>query len=122
MILDKGYKILVLQRRLFEEDHARFFVGIVDGYENGVVRATGTSWIRNTYSGKFERKQDLRTKILSIGSGTLVVYQLPSGCDLNALEFQVDASQNLILTDGASLRMDLSEGWHPPPRATRKAS
>lgn len=109
MILEPGDKILVAHRRLFEGDHARFFVGEVEEHELGVVRVHGWTWIRDGYQGLFTRKDDLRTKILSLSSGTLIVYALPESADLASLRLENPGGE-LFLCDDLGLRMDLSEG------------
>ena len=43
MVLKEGDNILVAHRRLFEKDEVRFFVGRVDAYEAGIVKAPGHS-------------------------------------------------------------------------------
>lgn len=108
MILESGMKVLVTHRRLYENDHNRYFTGIVEGYENGLARVTGNTWVRHAFSGDFKRKEDLRTKIISLASGTLIVYQLPSSVDVDQLTFDVDAAK-VHLTDGKDFYMDLTE-------------
>ena len=77
MLLNEGDKILVAHRRLFARDEARFFLGRVDAYEAGVVKVTGHSYVRDMFAGKMLEKAELRTKLLSLSSGTLMVYLLP---------------------------------------------
>jgi hypothetical protein len=84
MLLKEGDKILVAHRRLFEKDEVRFFVGRVEVCESGIVKATGHSYLRDALRGQLVEKADERTKILSLSSGTLVVYQLPIRSRLTA--------------------------------------
>jgi hypothetical protein len=88
MILKEGDKLLVAHRRLFEGDECRFFVGRVDAYEDGVVKATGRTFVRVVTGGRVIEKPEERTKILSLSSGTLMVYQLPESVPLEALKFK----------------------------------
>jgi hypothetical protein len=110
-MLKQGDIILVAHRRLFETDHARFFVGHVDAYEGGVVKVTGRSFVRDVLNGQVLGKAERRTKILSLSSGTLIIYQLPQGTSLDALKFE-DAGDGLSLTDGKTFTMNLSEHVH----------
>ncbi len=120
MILEVGMKVLAVHRRLFEGDHERFFVGVVDGFENGIARVTGYSWMRDPYQLTFVRKEDVRTKIISLTSGTVLLYQLASTVDLEALTLQCDPSgATLTLTDGRDFSMDLSE--RTPMREVRRS-
>jgi hypothetical protein len=112
MILSAGMKVLVVHRRLFETDHERFFVGVVDGYAEGLARVTGRTWLCDSYSGEPVCKEDERTKIVSLSSGALIVYQLPSAVELGALRLSREGERTL-LSDGARLRMDMSERVSP---------
>ena len=109
MILEAGNKVLVVHRRLFDTDQGRLFIGVVDGYENGLAKITGTTWLRDQYLGTFVEKEDPRTKILSITSGTLIFYQLPSNTKLDSVQFTTDQHGGTYLTDGGELKMDLTE-------------
>lgn len=109
MILDRGDKILAAHRRLFANDHARFFTGEIEEVQGDVIAATGHSWLRDVCESRMVRKNDVRTKILSLSSGTLIVYRLPRDVDLAALELDAGIGSEMVLTDGAGFRMDVSE-------------
>lgn len=111
MLMAADTKVLVVHRRLFSEDQGRFFVGVVDGYENGVAKVTGRTWSQDQY-GSFVKKDDLRTKIISLASGTLIVYQLPNSTSLASVQLRTDPEDRVILTDGKDLAMDLTERLH----------
>src|SRR5439155_18235180 len=104
-------KILVAHRRLFESDEVRFFVGQVEDYEAGVVKAKGHSYVRDPIAGLVIEKADERTKILALSSGTLLVYQLPDAVALDGLRFAIVESR-LMLTDGRGFTMNLAEHTH----------
>lgn len=108
MLLSKGEKIFVAHRRLFEKDGSRFFVGQVDHFEDGIVRTTGHSYLRDNFTGAMLEKPEERTKLLSIVSGTLIVYVIPQHVELNDLEF-VDVGGMLMMRDGKSFSMNLSD-------------
>jgi hypothetical protein len=112
MILVQGDKVVIVHRRLFADDHARFFVGLVDGYEAGIAKVRGNTWIFDTFSGRLARKNDARTKIFSIASGTLMVYQLASDVELSSLRFETARDDKLVLTDGKGFSADFSESEH----------
>jgi hypothetical protein len=111
MLLKEGDKLLVAHRRLFEKDETRFFVGRVEACESGIVKATGHSYLRDAMRGQLVEKADERTKIFSLSSGTLMVYQLPGSVALDSLKFIAGEGQ-LWLTDGKDLTMNLAEHAH----------
>ncbi len=108
MVLKEGDKILVAHRRLFENDQVRFFIGRVAVYEGGIVKATGHSYVHDAVGGRVIEKAEERTKILSLTSGTLLVYQLPDTVAFDALKF-VSAEGRISLTDGMGFTMNLAE-------------
>ena len=99
------------RHRLFPRDQARFFVGRVDAYEAGIVRVTGTSFVRDMFTGNMLEKADARTKLLSLSSGTLIVYLLPEHIFIDSIRF-VERDGRLSLTNGEDLVMNLTEFSH----------
>jgi hypothetical protein len=111
MILNEGDKVLVAHRRLFTGDSARFFVGTVDAYESALVKVTGHSFVRNVSTGRLVEKSQPRTKVLSLSSGTLIVYLLPNGIAIDSIRFDW-TDTGLIVTDGKEFSMNLGEYTH----------
>lgn len=110
MIL-KGDKLLISHRRIFERDEPRYFVGEVAVYEGGLVKLTGYSFVRDIANGQVLRKDDKRTKIVSLIAGSVLTYQLPAETTVDAVQF-VSKDGNLQLTDGESLVMNMAELPH----------
>jgi hypothetical protein len=108
MVLKEGDKVLVAHRRLFARDESRFFLGRVDAYEAGIVKVTGHSYVRDMFTGDMHEKAELRTKLLSLSSGTLMVYLLPEPVILEDLRFVIDG-RRLLLTDAKDFTMNLAE-------------
>ena len=112
MILEAGSKVLVVHRRLFEQDDARYFVGVVDGYEEGIVKVTGYSWIKDLMADSLVEKNEPRTKIFSITSGTLIVYLLPATLAVEKIRFENRNGELWLMGSGSSFQMNLSERGH----------
>ena len=66
-LLAPGDKVLLVHRRLFEGDGGRYFLGTADAYDSGVVKVTGVTCVRGDIG--FVKKVQVRTKIMSLGSG-----------------------------------------------------
>lgn len=107
-LLEPGERLLVVHRRLFEGDDNRFFLGEVEAFDAGAVRVTGYSFVRDAVHGAVCRKHELRTKILSLTSGTLLVYVLPRSLNLEQTELHWKDA-DIRLTDGENFTMNLSE-------------
>jgi hypothetical protein len=108
MLLSEGAKVLVCHRRLFAEDHPRFFNGVVVAYADGVSKVSGFTWTRDAARG-FQRKADRRTKLIPISSGGVIVYEIPREVDVEEVEIEQPGGQVVTATDGSKFSMDLSE-------------
>lgn len=111
-MLEQGEKLLIVHRRLFEKDIPRFFVGEVLAYEQGIAKVKGHTFVKDLFSGSMKKKPDLRTKVVSIVSGTFIVYQLPVTARLDSMRFSLDQDGGLVLTDEGGFSMDVSESFH----------
>jgi len=107
-MLKSGEKVLVAHRRLFERDEPRYLVGNVDASEGTVIKVTGYSFVRDMSGGGVLRKDDPRTKIISVASGSVLVYQLPDQTDVASVRFILQDGE-LSLTDGGRLHMNMTE-------------
>jgi hypothetical protein len=110
-MLKEGDKVMVAHRRLFPGDVAHYFIGRVDAYDCGVVKVTGHSYIRDLVTGRMIEKMEPRTKILSLTSGTLLVYQLPDSTVLEQVTFNWEEGR-LVVSDGQQFTMNLGEFTH----------
>ena len=111
-MLEQGEKVLIVHRRLFEKDTPRFFVGEVQAYEEGIIKVRGYTFVKDMFTGSMQKKSDLRTKVMSIVSGTLIVYLLPVTALLDSVIFNLDKDGGLVLMDGVGFSMDMSEAAH----------
>ena len=108
-LIRSGDKLLLAHRRLFEADQSRYFAGVVDEYEDDIARITGHTFVRESVRGAFLRKEDARTKLISLSAGTLIVYLLPAQTQLDALRLEERGKHRLVLTDGVALEMDMTD-------------
>ena len=111
MLVEPGNHLLIVHRRLFETDHSRFFVGKVEGYDCGIARVSGYSYGRDHLNSKFIRKPDLRTKLIGITSGSLIIYCLPNDISLDDVAFDVTEA-GLKLNCPPNVSLILSEYFH----------
>ena len=108
MLLSNGTKLFVSHRRLFAEDHPRFFFGAVESYSEGIAKVSGFTWARDPTHG-FQRKSDRRTKFISLASGSMIVYEIPSEVDVEDVRIEQVSGHCVVATDGGKFRMDVSE-------------
>jgi hypothetical protein len=120
MIIEKGSKLLVVHRRLFELDEPRLFLGTVEEYDGGLAKITGYTWFRSPLDDTPTQKEGMRTKIISLAAGTLLIYSLPEEIDLESAKFDVSNDGRLLLRADPNYVLDLSESHFR--RTERKAA
>ncbi|MBI3414026.1 MAG: hypothetical protein HY043_01695 [Verrucomicrobia bacterium] len=108
MILSHGEKIHVIHRRHFEKEPQRHFIGIVDVCEDGLARVTGHVYTVDPVSYAFIRRPELRTRIIALASGDVLVNVLPPSVDLEKIVYLQEA-KSVRVTDGSGWHLDLSE-------------
>lgn len=102
-----GDRIVIIDRKLFRDDNTRLFVGVVEEYDDGVIRARGFSFHLSPYEiAGTERHGEERVRVVSLGTGD-VFYLLPRDTDISKLELR-RSPKALALTDG-TLALDLTE-------------
>ncbi len=106
--LKDGDRVLIVDRKLFKDDNTRFFVGVIEEYDDIAVRVRGYPFHLSPYeiSGS-ERHGDERVRVVSLSAGDLI-YLLPRELDTNKVQLR-RSPKSLMLTDGEALSLDLSE-------------
>jgi hypothetical protein len=101
-------QVLVITRRLYNEDLRRHFIGRVIAASEGLIRVEGNAWVAGTV-GTFERRPEKRVRVFSIVSGTEILFVIPNEIDMDNLEYRTTAIGRLVLTDQIQFSLDLSE-------------
>ncbi|MEW6306195.1 MAG: hypothetical protein AB1705_22240 [Verrucomicrobiota bacterium] len=97
----------MIHRRLFEKEARRHFVGVVDHYEAGLARVTGYLFTVDRVKFAFVRRDEQRTRIISLLSGDVLVNVIPPEVDLSKVVYRQE-KKAVRVTDG-NWYLDLSE-------------
>jgi hypothetical protein len=108
MILQKGEKVHIIHRRLYDKDNHRHFIGVVDAYEQGVARVTGHVYTVDLSKFTFMKRVEIRTRLVSIVSGDILVNIIPPSVDLEKVVYTQERKA-VRVTDGSNWYLDLSE-------------
>jgi len=111
MILENGDVVLVSNRRMFERDEMRFFVGRTIACEGPLFKAEGFTFVRDLSNGHIIKKEEKRIKVLSLDSPGQIVYQLPSEIDLENVDIE-SGNGDAFIVDGAKRLLNLCERAH----------
>ena len=108
MILKPGEKVHVIHRRHYEKDHHRHFIGVVEAYDLGVARVTGHVYTVDPVKFTFMKREEVRTRLVSIVSGDVLVNIIPAKVKLDQITYKQERKA-VRVTDGSDWHLDLSE-------------
>lgn len=111
MILECGNIVLVSNRRMFDGDEMRFFLGRTIACEGSLLKAEGFTFVRDLSNGLVTRKDERRIKVLSLDSPGHFVYQLPDDVDVDHVKI-ASGNGDAYLVDGCRRLLNLSERTH----------
>ncbi len=102
-----GDRVVIVDRRLFRDDNTRIFVGVVEEFDEGVIRARGHVYHVSPYEvAGMERPGEERVRAIALSGGD-IVYLLPREQDISKLQLK-RSPKSMMLTDG-KFAMDLSD-------------
>ena len=108
MILKPGEKVHVIHRRIYEKDHHRHFIGVVEAYDLGVARITGHVYTVDAVKFSFVKRPELRTRLVSVVSGDVLINIIPPAVNLDKITYKQERKA-VRVTDGSDWHLDLSE-------------
>ena len=108
LVIKPGDRVLACHRRLFENDEPRYFVGEVLSSNDSVIKIRGYSHLRDLSTGHFQRKPEIRTKLVSVTSGAHILYELPNETPVDSMRIESVGGKVQLRGDGG-FGMDLTE-------------
>lgn len=107
-VLQVGSKVHMVTRRLFEQDVRRHFVGEVKAVDGSIARLEGYAFVYNHATAGYERKPELRNRLLTLTDAGVLINLIPDDVEIDAVHYAV-LDGNLVATDGGSYRLDINE-------------
>lgn len=108
MLLDIGEKVHVIERRMFDSDVRRHFIGTVGRVDAAAMRVTGYAFVFDSGMSAYVRSQEQRTRIFPLGAPGFVINVAPAETNIEAVRY-VDHNGRLIVTDGGVFNLDINE-------------
>ncbi len=100
-------RVVVVDKKLFKDDNTRIFVGVVEEYDEAVIRARGFSYHVNPYEiAGTERAGEERVRVVSL-VGDSLFYLLPREVDVSKIQLK-RSPKAMVLTDG-TITLDLTD-------------
>lgn len=108
-MLNKGEKVFVITRRLFNGDRIRQFVGEVLESSNTLIKVRGYVFVHDDFTNEFVRRDDIRTRVISLVDAVNIIMVIPENVLLENVQYELDDLNQRVLTDKESFYMNLNE-------------
>jgi hypothetical protein len=99
MPLSTGTKIHVLDRRLFDGDVRRHFVGEVEAVANSVARVRGYMFVHEPGKSSYVRSRREQVRIVALIDARLIIRILPPETAIAEVEYRAEGNRTIV-TDG----------------------
>lgn len=108
MILQPGEKVHVVERRSFDNDIRRHFVGEVEYVDIAAFRVTGFAFFYDDASTTWIRLPERRTRLVPTGARGFLVNIIPRSTIIADVTYS-ERDSRLVATDGAEFTLDINE-------------
>jgi hypothetical protein len=109
MIINKGDKVHIAYRALFENSTRRHFIGEVVDSDGALCRLEGYAFVFDAKQATFQRKPEKRTTIADLAESGYIVNVVSSDVDLASVVYRYERGIGLVVTDNKSFLMDINE-------------
>ncbi len=80
----------------------------MEAYEDGVARVVGHVFTVDTIKFQYVRRPEVRTRIISVVSGDLLINIIPPAVNLDKISYKQEKNA-VRVTDGSDWHLDISE-------------
>ena len=109
MIIEKGNKVHVIYRALYENSTRRHFLGEVLEAEGTLCRLEGYVFIYDPKSSMFVRKPEKRVTIIDLAESGYIVNVINTQVNLDKVSYKYEQDVGLVATDGSSFTLNINE-------------
>jgi len=109
MIIEKGEKIHVMYRALYEKSTRRHFLGEVKVAEGPVCRLEGFVFVYDQKTTEFLRKPEKRITIIDLSESGYITNVIDQKVNLNNVNYKYTQDTGLIATDNKGFSLNINE-------------
>lgn len=110
-ILNIGEKLHIIERRYFESDPRRHFIGEIvqlSDTSDSMIRIKGYTWVFDGARAEFIRRQNIRERIIVL-SERLIINIMPKEINIDEFKYIRLPDKGLCVTDEKEYYLEISE-------------
>jgi len=108
-IVEKGENVFVIERRRFENDIRRHFVGEVDEIAGETARVSGYIFVFDRSKNQYVRNPKRRTRLIALADSNNVINVLPLDANVELVVYRLSPEKHMTVTDGTTFSLDINE-------------
>lgn len=109
MIIEKGEKIHIMYRALYENSIRRHFLGVVLVAEGPVCRLEGFVFVYDKKTTGFIRKEEKRITLIDLSESGYIANIIDQEVNLENVIYKYTQGIGLIATDNKSFSLNINE-------------
>jgi len=109
MIIEKGEKIHIMYRALYENSTRRHFLGEVLAAEGSICRLEGYVFVYDQKTTEFIRKPEKRVTIIDVSESGYIANMIDQAVNLGNVNYKYAQGVGLIATDNKSFSLNINE-------------
>ncbi len=109
MLIDKGTKLHIVYRALYEDSTRRHFLGEVMECDGVVCLLQGYAFVHDTKLGTYKRKPEKRKTVIDLAESGYVVNIIDSNVEIDEVSYKYLQSAGMVATDGKNFSLDINE-------------
>jgi len=109
MVIEKGEKIHIMYRAIYENSTRRHFLGEVQVAEGSVCRLEGYVFVYDKKTAEFMRKPEKRTTLIDLSESGYISNIIDKEVNLNNVVYKYAKDVGLIATDNIHLSLNINE-------------
>jgi len=109
MVIEKGEKIHVMFRVLFENSIRRHFLGEVTSVDGAICRLEGFVFLYDQKSTGFIRKPEKRTTIIDAADSGYITNIIDANVNIENVIYKYEQGVGLVATDNNGFLLNINE-------------
>lgn len=109
MPIDAGDKVHTVERRAFDNDLRRHFVGEVTGMGESFMTVRGWVFVFDTGSATYKRHPEQRVRVISLVDSRLIINIIPENVEVENVRYTTSEDGGLRVTDEAEFSLSVNE-------------
>lgn len=109
MLIEKGSKLHLIYRALFEKSTRRHFLGEVVECEGVVCVLEGYAFVYDPKLETYMRKPEKRKTVVDLAESGYVVNIIDPNVNLDEISYKYRQDSGMVATDGKNFSLDINE-------------